>query len=135
MLPDSRVQELEAGYKAVFEQVQENGSAIQGMKSRKVVWFQRRRLNDCLARLDRYAEHLERLDRDLGEAARVDGDFERRLADMPRYAALMNLGTAVYNALYKDYRELRKLREVATLCLLALIAGSAAVAAILLVSF
>ena len=89
----------------------------------------RNRIDECLQRLDTYAEELQRLDQDLNELTRISGNIEEHFHSMRHYSAVFALGASVHEALYKDYQLLRALREKMNLLLIGLLAGAGALLA------
>lgn len=132
MQVSARTQELKKGFAAILQGVVETGDAAQRMRPDLGLILNRNRIDECLQRLDTYAEELQRLDRDLGEITRITSNIEEHFSSIRHYSALFALGASVHEALYRDYQILRALREKMNLILVAIIAGGGVVLAALL---
>lgn len=132
MQVSARTQELKKSFAAILEGVVETGDAAQRMRPDIGLILNRNRIDECLQRLDSYAEELQRLDRDLGEITRITSNIEEHFSSIRHYSALFALGASVHEALYRDYQILRALREKMNLILVAIIAGGGILLAALL---
>lgn len=132
MQVSARTQELKKGFAAILQGVVETGDAAQRMRPDLGLILNRNRIDECLQRLDTYAEELQRLDRDLGEITRITSNIEEHFSSIRHYSALFALGASVHEALYRDYQILRALREKMNLILVAIIAGGGILLAALL---
>jgi hypothetical protein len=132
MQASARTQELKESFAAILQGVVETGDAAQRMRPDLGLILNRNRIDECLQRLDTYAEELQRLDRDLGEITRITSNIEEHFSSIRHYSALFALGASVHEALYRDYQILRALREKMNLILVAIIAGGGVVLAALL---
>lgn len=104
-------EELENRYLAVLRSIEDTSAVLGGMSQEISIILSNKKLDDCLARLDAYAENLQRLDARLSKIVDADEDVMGRSEKLPKYAALMQLGTSGYDRLYQDYSTLRKLRD------------------------
>lgn len=125
----TRTRELKEGFAAILQGVVETADTAQRMRPDFGLILNRNKIDECLQRLDTYAEELQRLDRDLSEITRVTSNIEEHFSSMRQYSALFALGASVHEALYKDYQMLRALREKMNLILVAILAGGIALLA------
>ncbi len=121
MYVSARTQEIKEGFAAVLQGVVETGNTAQQLRPDIGLVLNRNRIDECIKRLDSYAEELQRLDHDLSEITRVTSSIEEHFTSMRQYSALFALGASVHEALYKDYRLLRALKEKMNLILIALL--------------
>lgn len=105
--------DLENGYMAVLRGIEDTSATLENVRHEKALLLSNKDLDDCLERLDGYAENLYQLDQRLSSIAEnnEEGSVMERFRDLPRYSALMQLGTSVYDRLYSDYSALSKLRN------------------------
>lgn len=103
--------ELENGYLAVLQGIEDTSRALRQIRRSLVLRVSDRKLDDCLERLESYAENLHGLDQRLGRMIDSGEDALQRSRHLPRYAALLQLGSSGYDRLYRDYSTLRKLRD------------------------
>lgn len=127
----TRTKEIKEGFSAVLQGLVETGDVAQQLRPDIGLILNRNRIDECLQKLDAYAEELQRLDRDLSEITRVTSNIEEHFANMRQYTSLFALGASVHEALYKDYQVLRALREKMNLILVAVLAGGIALFAAL----
>lgn len=131
MQVSARTRELKEGFAAVLQGVVETGDTAQRIRPDIGLILNRNRIDECIDRLDQYAEELQRLDRDLSEITRITNNIEEHFSSMRHYSALFALGASVHEALYHDYQIVRALREKMNLIIVAMLAGSGALLAVL----
>ncbi len=121
MYSSARTQEIKDGFAAVLQGVAETGDTVQQLRPDIGLVLNRSKIEECLKRLDQYAEELQRLDQDLSEITRVTNNIEEHFSNMREYTALFSLGASVHEALYNDYQLLRALRDKMNMILITLL--------------
>ena len=128
--------ELENGYMTVLRGIEDTCATVERAQYKARLGLSNKSLNDCIERLDNYAENLHQLDERLSSIADHAGDEDvmERIRDLPKYSALMQLGTAIYDRLFKDYSKVSKLRDRRIFIRLSLIGVSMIVISMLMLA-